>query len=277
MCSDRAAPSSTASVDGPLDEPVFSGSASIINGRVRHLSLPNALDGINGIIRFDARGIRLDDVSARMGEGPVQFGGRIGFDGYLPGDLNVTVRGAGHAPALSRGHPIDRRRRPVRPRQLPGAHARRHGDRQERRVDAPDRHAGKHLRSGRAIDRPERWARRRRAPPWFRCGSTCRSSCRPRCRSSTNLLRLVASADLTLRGTYDKPVLFGRADIGRGEVTFEGRRYRVTRGAIDFINPNRIEPFFDVEAETTVRVPGGPTQRPDVSRDRRCGGDDRAR
>jgi translocation and assembly module TamB len=76
---------------------------------------------------------------------------------------------------------------------------------------------------------------------------------------STNLLRLVASADLTLRGTYDKPVLFGRAEIGRGEVSFEGRRYRVTRGAIDFINPNRIEPSFDIEAETTVRVPGGPT------------------
>ena len=84
----------TASVDGPLDAPVFSGSASMINGRVRHLSMPNALDGINGIIRFDARGIRLDEVTARMGEGPVQFGGRIGFDGFLPGELNVTCAAA---------------------------------------------------------------------------------------------------------------------------------------------------------------------------------------
>ena len=39
-------------------------------------------------------------------------------------------------------------------------------------------------------------------------------------------------------------------------MTFEGRRYRVTRGTIDFTNPTRIEPFFDVEAETNVRVPG---------------------
>jgi hypothetical protein len=29
----------------------------------------------------------------------------------------------------------------------------------------------------------------------------------------------------------------------------------VTRGTIDFANPTRIEPFFDVEAETLVRVP----------------------
>ena len=89
----RAAPTLTAAVDGPLREPVFSGSATITDGRVRHFSLPNALDAINGTIRFDSRGIRLDDLTATMGGGRVQFGGRIGFDGYLPGELNVTVRG----------------------------------------------------------------------------------------------------------------------------------------------------------------------------------------
>jgi autotransporter translocation and assembly factor TamB len=72
-----------------------------------------------------------------------------------------------------------------------------------------------------------------------------------------NLLEnLVASADLQLRGTYDRPVIFGRAEVDRGVVRFEGRRYKITRGTIDFTNPTRIEPFFDVEAETNVRVPG---------------------
>ena len=66
----------------------------------------------------------------------------------------------------------------------------------------------------------------------------------------------MANADLTVRGGYDKPVVFGHAEIDRGEVTFEGRRYRLTRGTIDFTNPARVEPFFDIEAETTVRVPG---------------------
>ena len=76
---------------------------------------------------------------------------------------------------------------------------------------------------------------------------------------------MVASADLTLRGTYDRPVLFGHADIERGEVTFEGRRYRITRGVIDFTNPSKIEPFFDIEAETNVRV-SGQTYRVTVGR-----------
>jgi translocation and assembly module TamB len=69
-------------------------------------------------------------------------------------------------------------------------------------------------------------------------------------------VRLVASADLTLRGTYDRPVLLGHADVDRGQVVFEGRRYRVTRGSIDLTNVTRIDPFFDVEAETNVRVIG---------------------
>jgi autotransporter translocation and assembly factor TamB len=75
-------------------------------------------------------------------------------------------------------------------------------------------------------------------------------------RIENNLARLVASADLQLRGTYERPLLFGRAEVDRGEVTFEGRRYQVTHGAIEFTNPLRIEPFFDFEAETRVRVPG---------------------
>ncbi len=92
-CAARAALSCARSVDGPLRKPSFSGSAIITNGRIRHLSLPNALDTINGAIRFDSRGIQLDEVTASMGGGPIQFGGRIGLEGYLPGELNVVVSG----------------------------------------------------------------------------------------------------------------------------------------------------------------------------------------
>jgi autotransporter translocation and assembly factor TamB len=69
------------------------------------------------------------------------------------------------------------------------------------------------------------------------------------------MANLTARADLKLQGTYDRPLLFGRAEIERGDVVFEGNRYVVTRGSIDFFNPRRIEPFFDVEAETRIRVP----------------------
>jgi hypothetical protein len=248
-----------ASVDGPLDAPVFSGSATITGGRVRYLSLPNALDGINGVIRFDASGVRLDEVSATLGEGPVQFGGRIGFEGYMPGELNVTVRGQDmHL------------RYPEGIRSTVDADLSVHGNFRAptlggtvtvksavwtRRIDTPGNIFDMVAQSTAAGAAGVVAA----APPVVPLQFDLQIVVPSTLQVNTNLLRLVASADLTLRGTYDRPVLFGRADIGRGELTFEGRRYRVTRGSIDFTNPNRIEPFFDVEAETNVRVPGGPT------------------
>src|SRR5262249_10519623 len=67
----------TAAIAGPLAQPQVSGSATITDGRIRHFSMPNSLDAINGTIHFDPGGIRLDDLSATLGGGRVQFGGRI--------------------------------------------------------------------------------------------------------------------------------------------------------------------------------------------------------
>jgi autotransporter translocation and assembly factor TamB len=64
---------------------------------------------------------------------------------------------------------------------------------------------------------------------------------------------LVATADLRLQGTYDRPQVFGFAEIDRGDVLFEGNRYQITRGTLTFSNPARIEPYIDIEAETRVR------------------------
>jgi autotransporter translocation and assembly factor TamB len=247
-----------AAINGSLDRPVFSGSATIAAGRVRHFSLPNALDAINGSVYFDARGIRLDDLQATLGEGQVQFGGRIGFDGFLPNELNVTVRGTDmHL------------RYPEGVRSVVDADLALHGS-----FKAPALSGAVTVKSAvwtRRLDAPGRLfdLGPRRTPPGGAGGggpaeASVASPLRfdvqllvpSTLRIDTNLVRMVANADLNLRGTYDRPVLLGHADVERGEVTFEGRRYRVTRGTIDFTNPNRIEPFFDVAAETTVRVPG---------------------
>ncbi|MGE3955867.1 MAG: translocation/assembly module TamB domain-containing protein [Vicinamibacterales bacterium] len=243
----------TAAIDGPMYEPNFSGSAVIANGRVRHFSLPNALDGINGAIRFDSRGIRLDDITATMGGGRVQFGGRVGLDGYMPGDLNVTVRGEdmhlrypegirstvdadlslrGSVQAPTLGGTVRVKQATWTQRMDPSGGIMSFGGRGSGVEMAPTPASST-------------------IPLRFDLEVVVPSSL----RIENNLARIVASADLQLRGTYDRPVLFGRAEVDRGEITFEGRRYLVTRGNIDFTNPSRIEPFFDVEAQTRVRVP----------------------
>jgi hypothetical protein len=246
-----------ASIDGPLKSPVFSGNAIITNGRIRHLSLPNALDAINGAIRFDSRGIQLDEVTAQMGGGPVQFGGRIGLEGYLPGELNVLITGQDmhlrYPEGIQSIVDVDLLLRGNVKAPVIGGTVNVQSAVWTRRLDAPGSIVDLVARTSAASEAaaaasdvaapvPIRFDLEIKAPSAF--------------RMDTNLLQLAASADLTLQGTYDKPILLGHAEVDRGLANFEGRRYRVTRGTLDFNNRTRIEPFIDVEAETNVRVPG---------------------
>jgi translocation and assembly module TamB len=62
-----------------------------------------------------------------------------------------------------------------------------------------------------------------------------------------------ARVDVDLKGTVENPSLTGHIEASGGTLTFQGNRYRVTRGNIDFVNPLRIEPVVDVQAESEVR------------------------
>src|SRR5688500_410711 len=83
----------TARLGGTLAQPVVAGNALLANGRLRQLAFPHALEGVNGIVTFDAAGVRLDGVTAQLGGGPVRFGGRIGLSKYQLSEFDVTVSG----------------------------------------------------------------------------------------------------------------------------------------------------------------------------------------
>ena len=122
--------------------------------------MPNALDAINGTIQFDEGGIRLDDVSATMGGGQVRFGGRIGFDGYVPTDLNVTARGEDMHLRYPEGIRSVVDMDLAVQRHGEGADALGPGDGEERALEPAHRHTGQHLRHRRV---PSGGCQRRRA------------------------------------------------------------------------------------------------------------------
>lgn len=246
-----------ARIDGPIAQPLVSGTALVTDGRLRHFSLPHALEAVNGIITFNTTGIRLDGITARLAGGDVRFGGRIGLNGFEFGEVDVTA--AGEAMRL---------RFPEGMRSLVDADLSLQGP--------PD---GLAL-SGMVLVRSAVWTRGFDTPGnVFSLGGgggddalgllaagapgdalplsyDVRIVAPSTLRIENDQARIVASADLELRGTFARPLLFGRADIERGDARFEGRRYVVTRGSLDFTNPVVIQPFFDLEAETRVRVPG---------------------
>jgi TamB, inner membrane protein subunit of TAM complex len=240
-----------AEVKGSLDEPVFGGRAAITNGRIRHFWLPHGLEAINGRVSFDAGGVRVDDLVARLGGGDVRFGGRVGIRGFQLGDVDLTATGERMRLRYPEGFTsfVDADlalRGPLAGPTISGTVTVRSAEWTRRFETTPDLFG---LSGGEIAP-----------PPVAQAGYPIRFDIRifapSTLRVKNNIATIVSSADLTLSGTYDRPLLFGRAEIERGELFFEGNRYLVTRGSIDFANPTKIEPFFDIEAETRARVPG---------------------
>jgi hypothetical protein len=244
-----------ATFEGAMRDPLVTGTMTIENGRIRHFDLPHALENISGPVRFDTRGIRLDEVTAQLGGGAVRFGGRIDVERYQPTRVDITMSGENM-----------RLRFPEGMRSLVDADLTLQGP-----VEGP-------TLSGDVVVRNAVYTRAIGTSGGvfdLTGGSTTtqlsggggpvttlplnydvRITAPSTLRIENNQATVVATAEVQLRGTFDRPLLFGRAEIDRGQFTFEGRRYVITRGTIDFNNPTRIQPFFDIETETRVRVPG---------------------
>jgi hypothetical protein len=242
-----------ATLDGNLSAPLVTGAMMVQNGRIRHFDLPNALENILGPIRFDSRTIRLDEVTARLGGGSVAFGGTIGIDGYQLGRIDVTmageqmrlrfpegVRSIADAQLAVRGTPAAatlsgvvevREAVYTRPFNLGNNFVELGGPAGAGASSAPTQ-----------TTLPLRYDVQINAPSTLQVRN--------------NTVQLVARGNMQLRGTFDRPQLFGRLEVDRGEFLFEGKRYRLTRGSIDQANPTRFDPFLDLEMETQVRVPG---------------------
>lgn len=253
----------SALVGGTAARPIVSGQAMLTEGRLRHFSFPHALEDLNGVVTFNATGIRLDDpgytttLNGKIGGGAVKFNGRIGLVGYELSEFDVSATGTDM-----------RLRFPEGMRSVVDAQLALQGP-----ATAP-------VLSGTVTVNNASWTRGfdtsgnvfslgadESAPLPAAPGAVAAASTLPlgydiriiapsTLRITNDQAEIVASSELNLRGTFDRPLLFGRAEIERGDVRFEGRRYQVTRGSLDFTNPARIQPFFDLEAETRVRVPG---------------------
>ena len=113
-----------AEVDGPLDEAgVFRAAPRSPTGACATCRCRIRLEAINGTISFDAGGIRVDDVRAKLGERRRRSSAAASrINGFAPGELNLTaVRRADAHPLpgrlpLERSTPtwrsrLDRRRR----------------------------------------------------------------------------------------------------------------------------------------------------------------------
>ena len=62
-----------------------------------------------------------------------------------------------------------------------------------------------------------------------------------------------AGINLDIKGTLGSPSLTGRVEVSEGTLLFQGKRYDITRGTINFVDPLRIDPVVNIQAESDLR------------------------
>jgi hypothetical protein len=234
-------------VSGTRTAPRVRGTLDLEGAGLRVRGFPHGVEGLRGRLRFTEGAAELEGVNGSLAGGQLTIEGQAAYPGGRLTSYDIRPTGRGLALRYPEGL-----------RSLLDAELRLFGDAKKqwitgtidvrqalytkrydvasellgaRRVLAPPEAAT--LEGGPQVDL------RVRAPGTVRIDN--------------NLATLAASADLSIQGTTRAPVVTGRAEIERGRLYFQGRTYVIQRGALDFVNPQRLDPLFDIEAETRIR------------------------
>ena len=252
-----------ASATGSFSDPSISGYADIEGGSFRYRALPRSFTDIVGRVTFDGNAVSLDGLKAKFGDGDVKFSGNIALKSFMPDQFNLSAVGTamrlrypeGFSSTVNADLSLTG---PVAAPLLSG------------RVDvlyaaytqtidtdagivmfaagAAGAGAGEPGEEGVFEAIPES-----SYPLTFNIQIRANHTLHIDNRKTATL---TGSADLSYRGTLDRPSLTGHIDIDSGEVFINGNRFKVLPGTIQFSNPNKFDPFFDITAETRPRAQG---------------------
>jgi translocation and assembly module TamB len=234
-------------VGGSVDELLLNGQGEIREARALIQGFPSSLDGLTALVLFYPDRVVLDRASAQFAGGSLEAGGTVDLDAesgtsyrfqmsgddlnvrypegwLLRGDANLTLSSTNEGREISGVAELDSARYLENVQFLKGLFTR-------RRLEAGD---------------VEPWRSDTRLDLVIEVPGGL--------EVSNNVADLRGSADLTVRGSLARPVIFGTVDLRRGgTLVYSGQEYTIRRGSLNFTNPYRIEPVLDLVATTEMR------------------------
>jgi translocation and assembly module TamB len=232
---------------GSLAQPTLQGRIDVKNTFISHNDFPTGLSDLNGVMLFDRNRIQIEKLTGTTGGGTVELSGSASYQGagaFLL-DLGATAQG-------------------VRLRYPPGVSSTANADVRLTGTSSAALLTGQVVVTKLAVtpgfDFGAYIERSRQAgvfAPTESLGSRLRLDVHvvttPELQMQTAIARLSGDADLRMRGTADRPVLTGRAEVLEGDISFNGTKYRLERGDVTFSNPAKTQPILDLQAATRVR------------------------
>jgi translocation and assembly module TamB len=238
-----------ATVKGPLRDPQLNGKLELRKASLYLGDLPIGVDNANGLVLFDRNRATIQKITAEVGGGQIALSGFVGFGAgplvyrvqaaanqvrlRYPEGVSLTANAelslSGTSASSLVAGTITVMRAAFMPRTDVGGMLSQFGGSQ------PDV-------TGTASDYLKN------------IQFDVRVESGPSLEVTTSLARNIESeAELRLRGTAARPVLLGNVSVTQGEIELFGNKYEINRGEIRFMNPTRIEPFFDVDLQTKAR------------------------
>jgi len=240
-----------ANLRGSLDHPALTGQGSLSQGRWIPPIVPHALEQARALVLFYPDAVVLDELTGSLAGGRVQASGRLSLPADGPPTYQLELSGRDLAPRWPVGWQLrgetdltltstDEGRLVTGQVQLDRAYY-------VQDLQLSPAQLVQRLLSRSRLVLPE--TDELLSSTALNIAISAPGSFRVR----NNLAELDASADLSVRGSLARPVLFGdvRTEEG-GKVFYAGNTYEVERGVVTFANPARIDPYLDIVTRTRI-------------------------
>jgi translocation and assembly module TamB len=232
--------------NGTVAEPVLEGRIDVKDTFLGHNDFPSGLSDLNGVLLFDRNRIQIESLRGTTGGGSVALTGSATYQkGALLMDLTANAHDVRlrYPPGVSSTANADLRLTGTSNAALLSGNVL-----VTKLAVTPGFDFGSYLeKSKQAAVVTQRDSLANRLKLDVRVTST------PELQMQTALAKLSGDADLRVRGTADRPVILGRAEILEGDISFNGTKYRIDRGELAFSNPAKTEPIVDIQASARVR------------------------
>ncbi len=234
-------------IRGTLQQPQLRGRVQLRNAALRSDELPLGLSDMSGTLTFNGQRVRVDELKATSGGGTVRVSGTAVYE-----QGSASYRLSAEAQQVRVRYPTNMTST------VDGRLTFSGNDLQtlltgeiivERLSTSPDANLGNLIAS---LGEPQRTPAG--GPFLSNTQLNVRIGSIPDLPVQTTMFRnMQVEIDMRVVGTAVSPSLLGNINVTQGEMRFQGTRYVINRGEIDFTNPFRIEPVLDFELETRIR------------------------
>ncbi len=239
-----------AALGGTMNAPQVTGTAEMQDAQFRFPGFPQIIDHVTGSVIFEGDRIRIEALHATVGGGTVVAGGFITVNGLKPQSVSISLEGTDVALRYFEGLTIE------------GTFALRLTGDLERMALRGDVTVNRALYF-RDFDFGTALLNvvllRRTLTPVVGASWQDHVSLQVHIKAEdtlairNNIADVTGSGDLDVRGTLANPAVLGVVTLDEGgRMRLQNVDYRIVSGRINFQNPFRIDPYFDITLEGRV-------------------------